>query len=326
MTIDYTTTALLAAVKRKAFMPTNASLTDAEVLTIADEEMRSVVIPAFLSVREDYYIEQADFPIVANNAVINAMTDALSSTIVSVSLLDETTGHVWPLPRVTIAGIDAFAGRTGSFPSAYALQGDDIVLLPTPTSTAYSIRVRYERLPPRLVATTEAFQPTAVDTGTSTISGTVPGTWNVGSRISGWHSQPPFAASFVDARVTSASAGVSVTVDTPVSGSLADVVFNGAAPSERRDYPDYICLWNETCVVPLPDAWHPALVCAAAVAVLRNIGDDGKAATMTAERDVKIASLIKMQSNRIRKQPLVPFNRQSPTRMGADWYGVRRGS
>lgn len=324
--IDYTTTALLSAIKRKAFLPQNPSLTDPELLTIADEEMRSVVIPAFLSVREDYYVEQADIAITPNVQTINAMTDSLSSTIVSVSMKHDTTGRVWPLPRVTLAGIDAYAGRSAEWPSAYALQGDDIVLLPMPTGSGYSVRVRYERLPPRLVATTEGFQPTDVDSTTGVITGNVPLAWAIGSRLSGWHSQPPFAASFIDARVTSSTAGVSVTVDTPLSGDLDDVVYNGAAPSERRDYPDYICLWNETCVVPLPDSWHPALVCAAAAAVLKNIGSETQAATMVAERDTKLMALIKLQSNRIRKQPLVPFNRESPLRMGAGWYGVRRGS
>lgn len=322
MAVDYTTTALLAAIKRKAFMPSAASLTDTEILTIADEEMRSLVLPALLRVRDDYYVEQADYPIVPNDQTMQVQTIVFSGTVVACSLVEDSTGRAWELPRVSIDMIDRFSSQTSGIPGAYAMQGETLYLLPTPTNSGYSVRVRFERLPGRLVATSAAFQPVNVNSTTGVITGTVPGAWGIGSRLSSWHSQPPFGAAFMDARITAVTASTDVTVSTPVMGSLDDVVYNGAAPSDRRDYPDYVCLWNETCVVPLPDSWHPALVAAAAAAVLSTQGAHSQAERLYAERDAKIDLLIGAQSNRIRHQPKVAFNRESPLRRGfvRGWY------
>lgn len=316
MSVDYTTTALLSAVKRKAFLPTAASLTDTEILEIADEEMRSVVIPALLTVREDYYMEQADYTITPNVDTIEVLTDSFSSTMASASLVSVETGRAWALPRVPVERIDDYAGKAASRPYAYALQGETVFLLPTPTTAECLLRIRFERLPGRLVATSAGFQPIAVDTGTMTITGSsVPGAWNIGSRVSAWNSQPAFGASFIDARVTAVT-GTTVTVSSPVTGTLSDVVYNGASPSERRDYPDWICLWNETCVVPLPDSWHPVLVASAAAAVLSTQGATAQSDRLYAERESKIAAMIKASSNRVRKQAPRAFNRNSPTRYG----------
>ena len=53
----YTTTDLLAAIKRRAQLPdANGALTDADILALATPAMRTQIQPLIRSVREDYAV------------------------------------------------------------------------------------------------------------------------------------------------------------------------------------------------------------------------------------------------------------------------------
>ncbi len=260
MAVDYTTTALLAAIKRKLQIPTSdTKLTDTELLAIADEEMRSYVIPKLLTVREDYFVEQALLTGTTDNRVL-LPPPLQAETILSVSCV-LSSGITYPVSRIHIQGSDQYATLQNSTPTAYSLQGDYLVMLPQPNTTGWSLLVRFERMPGRLVAvsTTNQAIPAVLGTSTFTLDPTTTATFVTTDYVTAFRNAPPFNSAFGYAPVTSSNS-TTLVLGTPLWGTLASTL--NKAASTQTAY-DYITRWNESPVVPLPDAWHPVMLYAA---------------------------------------------------------------
>lgn len=311
MAVDYTTTALLTNVKRKCQIPTgDTKLSDANILAIADEEMRSYVIPNLLQTGQDYYSTQCTIAIVANQQDYLLPIPANASTIVNVGVV-LANGRIQPLHRVATDHIDQWASDTGTIPQEYAIQGNRIVVLPTPTDATASLRVQFEESPGRLVATTDCRLVTGVAGSVISFGSAPPAAWTATSIVSCVMSGPPFGTRWGYADVSAVGA-TDVTVGTPMWGDVADTSYSTM-------YADYVCAWNETCVVPLPEAWHPVMLYAASSTVAREYGDTGLADYLRQEVDVRIGRMVASANNRVRLDAPIVFNRSSPMRSG--WSG-----
>ena len=313
MAVDYSTTALLAAIKRKLQIPSgDTKLTDTELLNIADDEMRSFVIPKLLTVREDYFVEQGTIAgSTASRVLLPAPIQA--ETILSVACV-LSSGVTYPVSRVNVQTSDIYATSQNSTPTSYALQGDYLYMLPVPNTETWSLLIRFERMPGRLVAISSTQQaiPASLNTSTFTLDPTTTATFATTEYVTAFRNAPPFPSGFGYAPVTSSNS-TTLVLGTPLWGTLGSVL-NKAASSQP--YYDYISRWNESPIVPLPEAWHPVMLYAACCAVAREYGDTGLADQLEMERNERVELMIKSASNRVRNQPLKAFDRNSPLRRG----------
>lgn len=318
MSVDYTTTALLSNIKRKLQIPTgDTKLSDTELIAIADDEMRSYVIPKLLRTHEDYFVEQGTVAIVANQQAYVLPAPVNAATINSVSLI-RANGTAQDLFRLTVKDVDRYNGQTAQYPTHYVLQGEKIVLLPTPTDATNTLRIRFERMPGRLVAVSSTVTPTIASVSGATYTMSAAPGWTQGvTYVTAYRSGPPFNCAFGYALVATV-ASTAVTFGTPLWGATTDAYVSG--PSDPHMYPDYICEWNLSPVVPLPEAWHPTMLYAASSAAAREYGDAQLADYLRGEMETRIEMMMQAASSRARYDEQVVFHRGSMMRAGFGRY------
>lgn len=143
-----TTTAaqLIARAKARALWPTeNAPLTDAEILSLADEEILGTLWPILLKSQGDHYLSVLDYPITANYSRYRQPNNAIR--IKDVLLVDEDGEEGDSLNFVNIEEL----GRLGNDGDLVAyIDGDFLGLHPRPELTQHTLRIRYYRAPSAL--------------------------------------------------------------------------------------------------------------------------------------------------------------------------------
>lgn len=265
MTVDNTTTALVAGVKRRGFLPVGSGLEAADILEYASDEL-DVFIPAFLkSIREEYLVATLDLD--AAGGVIAAPARAVGAAFRSIGRL-MTDGKVEPLNRIEPENAGSLTGQTGDA-VGYMFQGNTIILLPAPTSG--TVRLAYQQRPGRLVLPEACGLISAVG-GTILDSATQwPSTFTTSTPLDVVSVAPNFTAAALDLQP--------ITVDTDEIEFDADIpstVFVG----------DYLCLAGETCIPQLPTEVHALLAQATALAIANATGSQRLAAIQKKFDDV----------------------------------------
>jgi hypothetical protein len=282
---------LLADVKRKANLPpgANAKLTDVELLRIADEAILTQLDPILLTLQEEYDVTREDFTIAAGDSTYRLPERAVSGTIVQ-ALLVNADGIPVPLERIGGSETWQYEGaqRTATYPSVYAIEGNVIRLLPTPSVSGLSLRVRYRRRPSELVLTTACGLVSIVGATTVTAPG---GAFGANVIVDIVRSKPP-----VGPLVQGAAATYAANVFTFGAGVLPDAGVTAG---------DYVCAYDTTCVVPLPERFAKLAIGIIAAAVLVEWGNVNGAAVIAEAMDAYVSRLITAQSNRAAAQPLM---------------------
>jgi hypothetical protein len=331
MAITFTTTDLLARIRAMCQLRTdNQKVSSNEILALCDEEIQTNLFPALMSVRDDY----------AAAVTYQTFTDTITGyrlpfgvasetvTAVELGIISGTTlSSQYQLRRVTIGELSAWTGVEGDRPQVYALMGDTIEVRPTPGPTTSSVAImviHYELRPARLIdiASCRVINSAAYPGGTTidvTLGSTIVGTGLASDSpvnlVPGVPPLGPFAT-----RCTIQS----IVADPVISVNIG---FSSAAATARLTTDivagSYLTPHGSTCVFPMPEAWWPVLIYAGASAVCASIGDDTPALKFATIAEQKKAAVLAMQQNRVRKQPLPAFNKNSPLRSGRT---VLRGS
>ncbi len=297
-----TADALLARVKARAQIPsTEGRLTDAEILALIDDLIVSKLGLAVYDADDGRWVVTADdVALTANLATYRVPSRAWAGGVDEVLVID-SAGNPAQLDHVDRSEVWEWGTATG-VPCAFALMGDVIRLLPTPSSSSYSLRVRYVRRPNTLALLTDCGAITSATSATVVVS-SVPSGWGASETVDiirGTH----HADSLEDDVATT----ISSTTLTRASGTFDT---SGAyAPASG----DYACTAGTSCVVQVPEVAIPYLVEVAArdvcLAIMDDAGADRRAATAAeARRDVD-----QMIAERSRQRPkIVPRN--SPLRV-----------
>jgi hypothetical protein len=174
MSYDYTTTGLLASIKRRAMLPDTAeALASSDYLAMADDEMQTYIVPLMMRLSEEYFVTSKDVAIVASTSSYVLPERAIGGKLRDLLFVDGSS-NVYSIPRLERESLDFTPGRETSagVPQGYYFQGTDVVLYPTPSNASGSLRFVYFQRPNRLVATTDIIDTLAAgDTiGASTIS------------------------------------------------------------------------------------------------------------------------------------------------------------
>ena len=167
----FTTTRLLNQIKLKGALPTGR-FDNSEILDVAYDVLISEITPMMIGYREEYYVRYSEISIEANKYSYSFPTRAMGETLREVKIVYDD-GKVERLDRIEIEDIST--NETGD-PQAFYIMGNNLCIYPTPSTTEGSLRQYYHIRPSKLVEVTDAAQITGIDTGTNTLTFSVPPT------------------------------------------------------------------------------------------------------------------------------------------------------
>lgn len=238
MATVYTTTRLLADIKRSAHFPTNqTTFEDSDLLAIADYELQTFILPLMLRIRENYLLKDRSVPISGESYPIP--TRAIGGKLADVQLI--VGNFIEQLRLIQIGQLDStIASPVGA--RAFYIKRNSIILTPVPTYG--DLKISYYSRPGKLVGALECGQITDIDTLNSTITvSAVPSTFTTQQLYDLIQNQSGFDTLSEDIQVTNIAGNV-LTVST-----IPDLLAEG----------DWISLAGEAPIAQIPVELMPLL-------------------------------------------------------------------
>lgn len=280
----WTTDDLVAAVKRRAQIPDAAGdLTDDDIIALANEELHTQVVPMVLTAREHFFVKDYTLSVGQGINDYRLPPAVLSGTLIQVILVDASGMNLGEVAQVPLERADYWTlGTAGIQPghAEYALIGDRIRLA-LPNANGYSILVRYTRRLGDLIAVSSCAKvngyilntPSATRTQFNCAS--VPADFNQNDQYCLVQEVPNFdewvSNIFLQNIVTGALGTFSVDEDSIPAEYYTLLASQGFDGTQIQT--GYWCPNGTTCIVPVPDVFHPVLIRATAAQVLRSLGD-----------------------------------------------------
>ncbi len=265
MSVDYTTTGLVASIKRRGFLPAGSGLSTNDILQYATEELRNY-IPAFLkSIREEYII--ATVSLTVTGATVNMPQRAVGAALRTVKWAQSAADVPRQLARIEPERRADYP-PTDSSPQGYMFQGNTLILVPAVTSG--TLTLAYQQRPGQLVLPTACAKVIEVTPSTVTVESR-PNNFEQSSADSPYDfvgGNPNFVAYAIDVDSDSDFSwqGAAPGVVADVNSTLAALISVG----------DYICLAGETCIPQVPYEVHDLLAQAAASKIAEATGSSRK--------------------------------------------------
>lgn len=293
---DYTSTELLADIKRKAFVPiSQITFDDAAILSMADEEIQTGMVPFLLEVREEYLVDYIDYTVNGDTRAFDIPTRAIGAKLRQVTVLIGSNDPDQPneknLPQMN-ADEAVFNNSFNNFLSlqAFFVRDNQIILSPGATSFAgYILRQYYFKRPNKLVQTSDCAQIVSISGNTVVVS-LVPTKFGSGNAVNITSDivkgSPPFKLLGMD---------LPLVVDTTTN----TITFPNTVSSYNIQVGDYVCLQGESPIPILPVEMFTFLAQRVAVKLLMSMGDEKNfqiATDRLKEMDHNVRNLL---SNRI---------------------------
>lgn len=245
-----TTTELIDSVKRRGTIPTSqTTFTPDDFLALGTEEMRSNLVPAIISVREDFFTSWADYP--TSMAYFQIPYRAVGSKLRRVCYVD-ASGYEIDVPRIQLEDqVHASYGFTVRANRVYLTNPNSQAQYPT-------LRMYYYIRSNKLVPVANTAQISAFDTATKTVTlDSVPDNFLAQASYDLVKANPGYDCMSIDNPGTLAGGTISFLNDLP----------------EDLDIGDVVCLSGESCMVQLPVEFHPVLAQAVVVKCLEAQAD-----------------------------------------------------
>jgi hypothetical protein len=177
--MDFTSTGLIAQIKRRALIPTSQNLfSDSDLIAMLNEELQNRVIPYILAVREDYFLTYNEYTQNGSTTEIDIPKNAIGNKINQVNIYTASSDDSFfaSVPRLTVSQINDYYG-------GYYIQGSKIKIFPQ-AITSGQLRIYYYRRPSEIVATSRTAIISTVNTNTSIVCSTnLPANITTGSNI-----------------------------------------------------------------------------------------------------------------------------------------------
>lgn len=265
MAVDYTTTALVANVKRRISAPTTQSLFDPDdICALATDELQDTIYPLIMSVRKEFFVKSLVLPIDPSNPrygipgvgagmklrevdITSSLGDGVTTTWVNLQQInrEDANSSVW---TNTVTG----------WPSGFYIENNDVILFPAQQTVGY-IRLTFFKRSPALVTTSKAGQVVNIDVGALEVSvSLVPSAWAVGDTVNAESPVSPFPTNAEDLEITAINGNV-LTLDS------VDGIEVG----------DWICFDGETVIPPVMVEARGLLAQATAVKILESMDNAG---------------------------------------------------
>lgn len=280
----FTTTDLIRSIKVKGQIPTSQNtFSTTDMLALADDEILTGIVPLIMSARESYFQATSDVTIVSGTAAYPIPERAIGDKLKEVQIVD-ASGNVSDLNRTEVESAAGYSTSSGQ-PSAFYLDGTDIVLVPTPNMSGYSLRLTYFRRPGTLVAITAAGTITAIDTALKQVTiSSSPTTFTTSQTFDLVKAKPGFKTLAMDQAITAIGSNV--------------ITFTNALPSGLA-VGDFVTLSTQSPVPQIPVEFHSVLALRVAVAILRSLGHEKEADSKQKELDKIEAAALGLISPRV---------------------------
>lgn len=253
-TTEWLVDQLIRSVRRRAYMPQNdATFSPADMLEVANEEMRDYMVPFLRDVHEEFLVASLDVTVAAGVASIRLPQRCAGEQLKGVLYDAGSTGVYTPMRRIDSTDVASASGV------AFYLEDDEIVFTPAPTS-ALRLRLKYIYRPSRMVLVSDCVQTTtpggylSLTPGAST---TVGPRFTDGALVDIVAGQPGFRTLVMDA--------------TAVTAVGASFIFSTVVPTTVA-VGDYVCLAGESCFPQIPEAAWGLLAQRIAVKLLEGKG------------------------------------------------------
>lgn len=276
----FNTTRLIDQVTLKGSLP-DGRFTDQEILDLASDALISEIAPMLVASREEYYVTTKDYTITADQANYAIPYRAMGATLREVKLV--LNGRQTDLIRFDPEDVEQL--ESGEVQGFY-LQGNNVVLVPTPSSNQGTLRLTYFLRPSSLVPVTECAQITAIAGQVLTI--TTPTGWTTSNTfdiIQGSSGYVLKGADFTASAVGASNITLVETLPTDVTVG------------------DYICLAGESCFPHIPADAHQLLAHLTVVACLESLGDQTNLAVAVQRADSLRKAFTMLLSNRVQGAP-----------------------
>jgi hypothetical protein len=251
----FDTQRLISQVNIKATLP-QGRYTDSEILDTSNDILLSQMVPLILNLKEEYYVAKSTLAVVAGVGSYPVPSDSFGLSLREVKIV--SSGNIIDLSRIDPGDISST--DTGS-PNSFYLEGQNVVLYPTPQTGGDSLVLSYYKTPSELVLTSATSNISAIDTGTGVIS-CVP--------VSGWTTANQFQFTSRENGHKVLASGLTATALDTVSITVA----TSDIPSTLA-VGDSVSISGKASYVEIPDSCFPLLVQMIANEFLENLGDAG---------------------------------------------------
>lgn len=165
MGIDYTTDGIIDSIKLKGIFPDAQQLyLPNDLISLMNSEMRSIVIPQIMSVKQEYFVASYDQDIAAGQSSFFIPSRAVGVKLRDCVLVDSGGAEI-PLHRYEPE--DVKNGAKNCVTNGFIVDNDQVVLVPSNQDfSTYTLRMKIFRRPNNLVQRSSAALISSIDTGT----------------------------------------------------------------------------------------------------------------------------------------------------------------
>jgi len=266
--MDYTTTALLAAVRRRGSFPSAAAngTADADILRLANEILRLDLVSEIEDVREGYFLTSDDQTIISGTNNYRLPTRAAGLAVADVTTV--VNGNPTSLALIDLTELEYIGPANSGSPYGYYFMGQYLILVSTPNAGG-TLRVHYHQRPSELVAASETGVISSIAAGvpaanqtriTFTLSTpasfTTTKKYDISTRLEGFEN----LKKDLTAQAVGATTIDFLTADLPTVFTTANNAGDAVNIAEQSQWPQ------------VPPEWHPVLYQEVVCSILRARG------------------------------------------------------
>jgi len=259
--------------------------TDAEILQLGNDILMSQVIGLIIGLREEYYVTYEDQNITASVSAYPIPHRSMGLALREVKKVKGT--QIIDLDRMSPE--DITSSSTSDSTKGFYVQGQDIVIYPTPSSTQDTLRCYYFLTPSRIVDVTECAAITAIDRATGIITATPPTAWTSSSVMD-----------FCSKRNGHRTLGSDIT---PTALSTTTITFSLTDIPATLIVGDYVALAGETPFLQVPDVCFNLVVRLVVNELLESMGAATELAAGKEKANQLQANVTSLLNNRITGAP-----------------------
>lgn len=313
---------LINKVLRRCFWPTdsgtglgsNAPLSDADILELADEEIAGQLKPQQLSVSGGYDLATLDYAITSGQTLyrLPARSFGPVQDVIEVQTDDAASELSMPIASLEdIARPERLRLRSRTQYLA-TVDGEYLRLYPAPTTTAKTLRIRYLRQPNKLALLATGAKVTA--RSTVIVLGVPIDQLTLDTSLTFSASTPADAISGGNAH----SAIIFDVIPTAAAAGFANVNMNTYPTGwGNTAVGDYIALAGYTPIAQIPEFMESLLVLRVAAAALAANGEREEASAVRKEAEQRAEQVAQLLKPRVAAEPDYIVTRNSVLRSGS---------
>lgn len=297
---------------------TAVDYTDAVLLTELNDSLTTKFQQLVLDADSGYWLQTTTANTTTGQAMYRIPPRSIGLSKVEIVGVNAANASYCRLPRTTEGHSDMFQTTVGGVgtPQCFVTRGDQIVLLPTPDNSGYTLRISYY------------IRPSKLTPSQNTVSGTDRGrvtNINVSTRVITVNALPFDQSLTVPVAITSALQQVDVVhpngwqelalVGATQTISGLNVTVGGTDDLSEIQVGDYLRAADQTDWAPIPVDFHRCLVDVASVKVLIQQDNQRKAAGIASDVNADIGRFSTLISQRVKEEPVtvranLPFLRR----------------